>query len=174
MKTLIPSTPLQEWMRQNILDADENLIYKKAGVSQCVFVRDRIHPLCAMEVEVGEGWGARYDWLEAHPVEVISTHSSKSVPLPVYLIEVPGLRLVMRNNFYDWKVSVESDRPVEDVFHGLVRHGEEIHKVYCEGFQSEWVYGPYTPGAQKFTVSLGGDHELWAFLYLLVKSTLAA
>jgi hypothetical protein len=171
VKALLTGTPLQEWMNEHLLDTDDNLLYKKAAVSQACFVRDRIHPLCAIEVEVGDGWSARYDWLQAHSVEVISTHSSKSVKLPVYLIEVPGLRLIMRNNFYDWKVSIESDVPVADVFNGLVRAGEEVPAVYCEGFDSQWVYGPYTPGAQQFTVELPSDFELWAFLHLLVKST---
>lgn len=158
--------PLQEWMEENLIGANETLIYKKAGIDQAVFFRDMIHPLLVRGVDPD----ARYRARRENPVRVVSTHRSKSVLLPVYQIRNDDVTLTARANFHDWKVSVETERPVPDLFHGLFVKDERVPAVYCEGFHPDWVYGSFNErdgSPSRFTVELGFQHPLWAFTYLL-------
>lgn len=89
------------WIRVN--EPDENLIYAKGLGDQVCFVRDR---LCQLLRSTYEEW-------RDNPPLVISTHYSKSVKLPVFQINLEkyGIEMVLRYNFYDWKISVKSDKP---------------------------------------------------------------
>jgi len=79
-------------------------------------------------------------------VMVISTHTSKSVTLPVFELQWNDFLFIARYNFHDWKLSVRAPIRVElgIDFHGLFKPDAKINKVYCEGFSAEWVYGPYS------------------------------
>jgi len=94
------------WIRVNT--PDDKLICKDGQGKQVVFIRDTIVRHMFYE---GEWDSKRYD--EFQP-KVISTHMSKSVLLPVmeiYLKEY-GILLTLRNNFYNWNISVESEHEV--------------------------------------------------------------
>lgn len=83
---------------------------------------------------------------------VISTHFSKSVELPVVQMTRPdlGLVLTMRNNFYNWKLSVSTPKPFKADFTGLFYEypprdpgwsGDHLSSCYFEGFPEDLVYG---------------------------------
>lgn len=166
---VIPGTPLQEWFMDN--RAKDEMIYKGAAENQIMFVRDRVHPIFVRD----------YDRRKENPVRVVSTHTSKSVKLPVYMIEIPKLRVIMRGNFHNWMVSVESrsvvaapgvviNRPIISLptKYDLFDRDQVISKVYCEGFNDEWVFGSYNENGSRFTVELGYSREaLWAFLWIV-------
>jgi len=165
--------PLQEWFRERILNREDELkrLYAyKAGCNQIMFVRDDVHQLVARHVS--DDPEERYTFRRTFPPRAISSHTSKSMPLPVYEIELAhlGLRLTMRNNFYNWVVTVESERPVTGPFYGLIRPDEtKIPHYYAEGFHPDWLFDPWTSGAKKFSTFLYGEHTLWAFLMLLTE-----
>ncbi len=119
------------WMRVN--NPDEKLIYAKGLGNQVHFVCD---VLCSLLRSTYEEWRDNPPW-------VISTHYSKSVKLPVYQIDLEkyGIEMVLRYNFYDWKISVKSDMPLDFDFMGLFNPTEEISYLYCEGFPMDKVYG---------------------------------
>jgi hypothetical protein len=159
---------LQEFINENLTKQADDLIFKKAGIDQAIFVRDDIHRLFAR----GKDGNERYAWRKAHPVKVVSTHTSKSVELPVYEInpsedDENDLIVIIRDNFFDWKVSVSSRQPVEDNFYGLFDSEESLYGVYCEGFKEEWVFGSYAESHHDFTIELYSGHALWTFIYLL-------
>lgn len=143
---------------QRTSDIDDKMIYKNAAVTQMIFIRDTIcHSI---------GWVTPF---------VLSFHRSKSIELPVYGFTMKnGIKIICRDNFYDWKVSVELPRPIgksnaipEDL---ICSCGESIHPCYCEGFKKEWVYGPYVPDdpdLTRFTVEIADDYRLYTFLYFL-------
>ena len=92
-----------------------------------------------------------------------------------------GLTLVVRNNFYDWKLSVISkDRPIVADFSGLFYTtppvapeytGNELADCYFEGFPKELVFGYYEPSDKKrFSAAIGGDHALYTTVFLLLRS----
>lgn len=157
---------LQQWFNVWLSTTDETLYYKKAAERQIMDVRDSI---------------AR-GLLRANAM-VISTHRSKSVVLPVYRIDRPdiGLSVVLRENFYNWKLSVLSERPIEANFDGLFYTtppvepeytGNYLHPVYFEGFPADLIFGYYEPSdKRRWSAELwGGDYALWTTLYLIRKA----
>ena len=149
---------LLSWSRVNY--PDDNMLYKDSYWNQIMFVRDKLPYLLA------EG----YEDFKKITINVMGTHTSKSIVLPVYEMTIPrvGMKLIMRNNFYDWKVSVISEEEV-DIKPGDLFRDREIHKVYCEGFKQEYVFGRYSDNKKQFTVELDDDSKLVIFLYLICK-----
>ena len=107
---------------------------------------------------------------------VISSHTSKSVELPVVQMRRPdlGLVLTMRNNFYDWKLSVSTLKPFRADFTGLFFEypprdpswtGDCLSSVYFEGFPEDLVYGYRGNGlTAKWSASIGPDSD---FLFVI-------
>lgn len=145
------------WLRVN--KPDENLIYAKGLSNQVCFVRD---DLCHLLRSTYEEW-------RDNPPLVISTHYSKSVKLPVFQINLEkyGIEMVLRYNFYDWKVSVKSDKPLDFDYMGLFNPTEEISYLYCEGFPRDKVYGSYEQNHSQFTIEIGSHYNLYTFIFLL-------
>ena len=160
-KKLQMNEPLQVWANGN--EPDKKLIYAGGFWEQIIFVRDVLERLL---------FGRLRGPLE--PTRVISTHVSKSVKLPVcYMKLAGGLTLVMRNNFYDWKISVESPIPIEGVdFDGLFDpHDVEcINPVFCEGMPKDLVFECSGRNKKQFTVKLGNDYQAYTFLWLLQRA----
>lgn len=145
------------WIRVN--EPDENLIYAKGLGDQVCFVRDR---LCQLLRSTYEEW-------RDNPPLVISTHYSKSVKLPVFQINLEkyGIEMVLRYNFYDWKISVKSDKPLDFDYMGLFNPTEEISYLYSEGFPRDKVYGSYEQSHSQFTIEIGSHYDLYTFIFLL-------
>lgn len=148
-----PDAHLQSWFMEN--RPKEEMRYKEAAERQIMFVRDDIRYLFKDDV---------------YCVEVISTHTSKSVKLPVYhLVLNNGFEVIMRGNFHNWVISIISPFPIElpnEILNS--EYNEQIEHVYCEGFQKDWVFNPYPTNRRKFTVQISSqDHVLWAFFFLI-------
>lgn len=143
------------FMRQ--WDIDDNLIYKKAGINQAIFVRDTLAG----------------NLLHYVPVFAISTHMSKSVSLPVYGITMRnGIKLIMRDNFYDWKVSVILPKPLPKNYlpTELFSNREDIPDYYLEGFHDEWAFKTYDPDDDKqtkFTVEVRNKYDIYVLFFYL-------
>ncbi len=155
---------LQEWAMAH--EPMEDLIYKRGYWDQIMFVRDDITGVLAKTFE-------EYQVIES-AMQAISAHTSKSVRLPVFKVELPdGTNFVMRYNFHDWKVSVNSPRDVEADFMGLFDSNERTSEVYCEGFPKECVYGPYSENKRQFTIELPpGYNHLFTFFWIFAHQVL--
>ena len=145
------------WIRVN--EPDKDLIYAKGLGDQVCFVRDT---LCQLLRPTYEEW-------RDNPTMVISTHYSKSVKLPVFQINLEkyGIEMVLRYNFYDWKISVKSDKPLDFDYMGLFNPTEEIPSVYCHGFPKDKVYGSYEQSHSQFTIKIVSRYDLYTFIFLL-------
>lgn len=145
-------------------ELSDSLIFKKSATNQACFVRDTI---CT-------------NLLKVHGY-VISTHTSKSCLLPVYFITLRnGIRLIMRCNFYDWKVSVEiptykdplpKNYLPEDCMSNNMTNGkaEKIPSCYLEGFHEDWCYDAYDPEKppRKFTIEVPSNEQLYVIIHYL-------
>lgn len=162
---------LQKWISSQIVD--DEMLWKGSWGRQVEFFRDSVAGLFGM--------GLHYDERE-DIASVISTHRSKSIILPVYKLHRPdiGLTLIARNNFYNWKLSVISEREVEANFDGLFHTtpplepdytGNPLHPVYFEGFPGEYIFSYYaTSDKKKFSAEIGGGYTLWTVVFLLLRS----
>lgn len=152
----------------SVNEPDEKLIYREGLGKQMVFVRDKICKNLFFEKEYSHLKPFDDEWhdaiVESEP-KVISTHYSKSVKLPVMEINLPSVnvKMVLRYNFYDWNVSVESETPIDCDFKGTFKDG----KCWCEGFPKDRIYGNYKDDHKKFTVEIHSDYELFVFMWLL-------
>lgn len=124
---------------------------------QVYFVRDKIHRLLKPNYE---------EWNKKE-IQVISTHYSQSVTLPVYqmVLEENGIEIILRNNFYDWKVSIKSDKPLNCDFMGVFNPKETIW--LCEGFPKDKIYGCYNQDHSQFTIEIISDYDLYTFFFIL-------
>jgi len=149
---------LQAWYMEN--QCSETMIYAKAFGKQFCFVRDESKRI--------------FRDLLSH-VNVISTHTSKSIKMPVYhIVLTNGASLIIRDNFHGWKISVDTNYTVTGGLNipiSLLEDGidEQIASCYCEGFEKNWVYEPYKVNNNKFTVGLGSEYEVWTFLFLIAE-----
>ena len=138
-------------------EPDEKLIYKQAGVNQACFMRDRI----ALEL------------LHCVPIFKVSDHMSKSVPLPVYGLTMKnGVKIIARDNFYDWKVSVILPRPLPKDYlpKEIFTNRGDIDSVYLEGFYNDWSFKNYNPQnarQKKFTVELRDKYTMFLLCFYL-------
>lgn len=145
------------WIRVN--EPDKNLIYAEGLGDQVCFVRDT---LCELLRSTYKEW-------RDNPPLVISTHNSKSVKLPVFQINLEkyGIEMVLRYNFYDWKISIKSDKPLDFDCMGLFNPTQEIPYHYCEGFPKNKVYGSYEQSHSQFTIEIHSHYKLYTFIFLL-------
>lgn len=170
--------PLQIWFDAWLAEhKDSRLFAIDAAQRQIMYVRDELSQLV---------WaGVSYDDL---PIEggprgdckvtayVIGEHRSKSVRLPVYLIERPdlSLRFVLRGNFQDWKLSVASKRPITSELFPYLFHTttppidpdyNELSSSYLEGFPQDLIFGYHEADPCRWSAALG-TRELWTTIFL--------
>lgn len=162
---------LEDWWNKNI--PDEKLIYRQGLTDQCVFIRDRIMIELFLHIctdidkykSFSKQWDKIYDTF--HPF-VISKHTSKSVRLPVFELDLSriGLKIVLRNNFYDWCISVESEKEVDCDWMGLI---DPKDKGFFEGFPNDRIYEPYYADRnnKNFSVVLRNNYEVYTFMVIL-------
>lgn len=162
---------ISTWIRVN--HAEEKLIFKDSLIKQVCFMRDRIAQDLFLEPEykqlkrlkkIHSGDSEIFE-KEFQPM-VIGTHRSKSVLLPVTEINLKsvGVKIVMRNNIYDWCVSIESEKEIHCDFKGLITS----EKGYFEGFPTNRVYDNYSEKNRKnFSFCIQGYYELYTLLFLL-------
>ncbi len=95
-------------------------------------------------------------------LDVVSHHTSKSIKLPVVRYRFPnGSILIVRDNFYNYMVTVVHMYPVE-VHPEIVKFDpkDEISDCYCEGFPSRTVLGSFNADPSAFTACLYGTESL--------------
>lgn len=113
---------------------------------------------------------SNFEEAKKHKVVVISTHTSKSVRLPVYQLKLANsITFTIRYNFHDWKISVDSPNNIEVDFLEIFNPKDKrsISGVYCEGFPDETVFGCYADNKCKFTVELYSQYEVFTFFWIL-------
>jgi hypothetical protein len=137
----------------------DDMLGKPAYWRQVMFMRNQVRDLFFPIEE------------NIYPVRVVGTHHSKSIELPVYSLAVPGLVEVrLRNNFYDWKISVKTNRRLPDLFMGLFDTLVAPPAIYCQGFTADWVFGPYAQNSSQFSLEIFDDYKAYTFLYILSRA----
>lgn len=156
---------LQTWVRETVID--DNLLYKKSAEAQILFLYDLAY-LAGKSPQDG--------------LYIISTHLSKSVQLPVVSLELEdvGLQFVMRGNFYNWKLSVLSEKPITDPNFEALFHttppvdksytGDPLASVYFEGFPSEYIFGYQSLDARRWSAELGSEYDLYTTIFLCLRA----
>lgn len=163
--------PLQEWISAQLVD---EMLWKGAFGHQMQFIRDTLQSL----VSAGLSWHQRKD---AQVARVISTHTSKSICLPVVELARPdlGVRFIVRDNFHNWKLTVLSEKPIEADFGPLFftkpppepdYTGDHLHSVYFEGFPHDLVRGYWSQNKREWSAELYSDYSLWTVVHMCMRA----
>lgn len=165
---------LQEWISAQVVD--DEMLWKGAFGHQMMFLRDTLRPL------IGVGLSYRK---KQHIAHVISTHRSKSIVLPVVEYRRPdlGIRFVVRENFYNWKLSVISNEAIDADFSGLFKTkppidpsytGNPLSGVYFEGFPGALIFDYYESAPvsmrKQWSAEIWGDLPMWASVFLIMRA----
>ena len=96
--------------------------------------------------------------------------------LPVVEFTLPDNagKIIVRDNFYDTKISFELKRPLPKDTFGTIGYfdpADIISDCYCEGFPSGRVHGSFKQNQQKFTVETRtlGSRDPLALIYRVAK-----
>ncbi len=146
---------LYDWLRDEKNTPKKEMLWYNSFWDQTKFIRDQLDALFVEQDEQRYGL-----------VTVVSTHLSKSIVLPVYRIDLNGVLLTMRDNFYNWNVSVESDQAITCDF--LDCFDDSGGYTFCEGME-DWKYSRYSESRHKFTVCIGSKYDLYVFCRVLRK-----
>jgi hypothetical protein len=149
---------LLSWMRVN--EPSDNMIYKKEYWKSNVFFRDTIPFLLLQD----------YEEYKKFSTMVISTHTSKSILLPVVkmFISKHNMTVIVRHDFHDFKISIKSEKELIFDTMNLFKQDRKINSIDCEGFKEEWVYDSYTNNKKQFTIKINdGYYEAYTFFYIL-------
>lgn len=154
------SSTLAGFSEQNPIP--ETMIWKAAAERQMEFLDSVVLGLFRMrDREAG--------------LRVAGRHTSKSIALPVVEIRAPtcGLWVCLRDNFYNWAVTVESRAHADGDFSVLNSEPDYMNKVYFEGFERSGlpVYGPHEDDQKHFSGHVwSGQAGLVVFLVRLLDS----
>lgn len=163
----LPEGPaLAAWWRAAADTIPEAMYYRKAAADQVLFVRDR---LPAVWANSSEEYDAHSDGCATR---VVGTHRSKSIELPVYGLEISrlGLRVVLRDNFYDWNLVVDSDRPVV-IDPTRLFPPNDLGSCFYQGFPAAWVEAtPYAQSQTRFACYLENAYALHTFFHLVARA----
>lgn len=154
--TYVEKRRLQAWANDNA--PSDEMLWKEAYWDQIIFVRDQIAWLLARNYEEFQDL-----------VAVSGTHRSKSIECPVYFLDLKqdGVRIWMRYNYYDWNISIESERPITCDFLDTFHDGDYTY-CFCQGMEDK-KFQPYKDNNKKFTVCIGDKYNVYTFLKCLKK-----
>jgi hypothetical protein len=149
--------PLQEWMDAN--PVAEKYFAHDSAYNQMIYMRDQFSTRLYKSYE---------SWKNS--AKVISDHTSKSVKLPVYFYDTEvGCKLIARDNFYDFKVSIISEIPVFDNFGNLFSRDVRVSSSCCEGFPKNLIFGSYYDNPCTFTIEISNQHDMSILAFLLAE-----
>jgi len=140
---------LQEWFMTEFQNNNNDLYYKVSAEVDIMWMRDVI----------GNFFSTNFD--------VIGTHKSKSVLLPVMQLSTDSVTLTIRYNFHNFAVSVDSKKDVPWVFDGLFDSKTTSASCYFEGFQKGIVYGSYDSNPRQFSFHVRSKEQFYVFCFLM-------
>lgn len=104
-------------------------------------------------------------------IDIVGRHRSKSMLHPVLRINYHGTVIVFRYNFYDYNVTVISNKQLNLPMKELFKSREET--MYHEGFPEEYVIEDrYEDNKSRFMVCIDDHFKFYTFLFLLKRQIL--
>jgi len=102
-------------------------------------------------VSFAKAWAGEDD-----EIEVVSSHTSKSIRLPVIRVSGRAGTIYLRDNFHDVKISFEcADNIEHDLFGITAGTSFYLSPCYFEGFDKSWVFPGFRKGSRNFSVCIG-------------------
>lgn len=147
---------LRDWaVKETDLDGNKDL--NSGFWKQILFVRDDIEYLFIRDSSE-----------RCELVRVYNAHNSKGAKLPVYQINLPqdGITIWMRDNWYDWNISIQSERPITCDFIGLFDDEYGYPYCFCQGMEDK-KFGMYKENNKEFTICITSNYDVYCFFRIL-------
>jgi hypothetical protein len=168
---------LLEYMRDSSNDIPEEMIWKKSAINQMIFFRDRIgvlfyHGLDMFNCKYGTTPEEHLEYercrkLRDDFVKIRSFHTSKSISLPVYQINLNSKEvdfIVARYNFYNWNVSIRSTKEV--ILPDYFRMDRAYDYCFLEGM-TDMRLPKYSEDRNNFMFHMSTHEELFAVMWCI-------
>jgi len=118
-------TALKDWAKTND-PSGTDLVFKNHFWNQIRFIRDTLPGIVYGMYDRNSEIATQVQ----SSLLVLSTHTSKSVRLPVFHMTLPdGTECVLRHNFHDWRISVKSPHEITCNFNKLLDPNEKMLRV---------------------------------------------
>ena len=158
---------LQHWALTH--QPSDDMVYKEGWWNHIIFLRDTI---------IGDlfYWPTVRDLdLDFDPqqakisenYDIVGTHYSKSIELPVILMRYKGAEIVFRYNFYDYEITVISDKKInmpDNLF------DKDNSTFYYQGFPNKYkINTTYSQSKTSFSVRISYPtiYNFYTFMFLL-------
>ena len=146
---------------------DDNMVCKGAFWSANMFLRDRLIPNLFWSDEYSsiDGYQEFLKMLDRHH-DVIGTHRSKSIAMPVLRLDYKGCVIILRYNFHDYEVAIINGKDVDLPMKGLFCSKET--SFFYQGFPDEFqLTERYEDNHSKFMANIHDDYSCYTFFFLL-------
>jgi hypothetical protein len=174
----MPGVPLGDWVAKH--PVRDEMLWKGGAERQIDYVEDTLLPifLTGFKFKTHEEYEKEFPKL----VTVINSHCSKSIELPVFQLRRPDmdLRIILRNNFMDWKMSVVSDTPIQANFDGIFHTtppverdytGDDLGSCYFEGFPEDLIFGYHGESdGRRWSASIRGETGVTLAVFEMMRS----
>ena len=112
-----------------------------------------------------------YDEVNAanYPIKVVGFISEKTSLIPVFKIEVPmlGLKAILCFANGNWKLSIESEKPIMNTFKGLFDYNRALPSEHTPGFNKEIEFTKLVDNKNGFTCLINSEYNLYTALYII-------
>jgi hypothetical protein len=158
---------LQHWLMTH--QPSDNMLYKEAWWKYLTFIRsDIIEDMFYWPMVCNlRGDFEKQKRLMSENYEIVGTHWSKSIEHPVILMRYKGAEIVFRYNFYDYEITVISDKELE--FPDAL-FDKKKKTFYYQGFPEKYqIKTSYAESKKRFSVELSPQcqYKFYTFMFLL-------
>lgn len=157
---------IDDWAQKN--KPSDNMIYKDSFWSWIRFISYTFLDMFFKEYTKDiDDWDKIEEIVNKHH-EVIGSHTSKSILLPVLKIDYKGVIFVLRYNFYNTEVTVFSDNEIDITRYSDVFESQENTSFYHEGIPKKYcVDVPYIKSHRKFTFRVSCLYDFYAIMLII-------
>jgi len=126
---------------------------------QILFVGDTLAPILFDSVDESE-----------KKITVIGFHTSKSCRCPVYRIDAKGFVIIARYNFYNWNVTVISEKVLNVPMLDQLVSGNHL---FFEGME-DYKRPPWENGMAEFSFMTPTHYTLFTAMFLIANAVKAS
>lgn len=154
---------IQVWALQH--QPGDTMLWKQSFWNNIIFMRDTLFPMmfnCKNDDK--NDYDAMISRINSG-VEIVGTHKSKSIELPVVKITYRNIVIVFRYNFYNWEMTVISDIPIKLNWDLISKN----RSMFFEGFPAEYMLDTrYKQSHTKFSATiLNGEYGVFTVMHAI-------
>ena len=149
---------LNKWIEKNQIDKNHD--YAKGWNDLMDFVFKLKSEFNEFEFEVIKSY------------EMLTPPPSSKITMPIFIAKAKKYQIIFKESWVlepDWTVSVE--RKTKNVFNlkPFVKNINTANKWLLNGMDEYYIFGSYSPEAEKFTCCVKNKHLLYTLFYLINK-----